>query len=169
VNASHLDTSNVAAARRVEFRPSLALTSGSDRKADLAIRLVNFLFRQKLKCVVSNSPSGLSICCPEATESEILQRCAVAERRLGQLQDEPLTAKMVEEILAISSAERRRWSKDGRLPNAGRASFNQGKQRVSLFVYPPDVIRELATRPDRIAEWRRRDAAPVHIHSNAAH
>lgn len=153
----HLDTSNVASARTIEFCPSLNLTSGSDRKAILGIRLVNFIFRQKLKCVVKDIPSGIFIACPEATEAEILQLCTVAEQRLGQLEDEPLTGKKVEKILSISSAERRRWSKDGRLPNAGRTSFSQGRQRVSLFVYSPVVIRSLATQPDQIAEWRRCD------------
>jgi hypothetical protein len=39
----------------------------------LATRLVNFVFRQKLKCVVKDIPSGISIAGPEATEAEILQ------------------------------------------------------------------------------------------------
>jgi len=164
----HLDTSNVAASRTIEFCPSRSLTSGSDRRAILAIRLVNFIFCQKLKCVVKNIPSGISISCPEATEADILQVCDIAEQKLSRLQDEPLSAKMVEKILSISSAECRRWSKDGRLPNAGRSSFSQGNQRVSLFVFSPEVIRRLAARPDQIAEWRRCDRKAIESNSETA-
>ena len=120
-------------------------------------------FKQGLKCLVTQRGSSVSIVCPDATEADILQVCVAAEQKLARLQQEPLTAKMVEEILAISSVERRRWSKDGRLPNAGHALFGQGKKQVGLFVYPPDAIRQLAARPDQIADWRRRDGGtPPH-------
>jgi hypothetical protein len=96
----------------------------------------------------------------------------VAEQRLGLLQKQPLTAKMVEEILSITAAERRRWSKDGRIPHSGRASFGQGKQKVSLFAYSSEVISKLAARPQQIAEWRRCDretaAVPFHRESSLA-
>jgi len=60
---------------------------------------------------------------------------------------QPLTAKMVEEIPSIKAAERRRWTKDRRLPNAGHAFFSHGKKQVGLFVYPPEVIRDASWGP----------------------
>ncbi|HUN94985.1 MAG TPA: hypothetical protein VMU69_01945, partial [Bradyrhizobium sp.] len=69
--------------------------------------------------------------------------CDLVERRLEQLRQQPLTAKIVEEILSITAVERRRWTKDRRLPNAGHTFFSQGKKQVGLFVYPPEVIRDL--------------------------
>ncbi|WP_036051299.1 hypothetical protein [Bradyrhizobium sp. Tv2a-2] len=103
----------------------------------------------------------VAITCPDATEEDILRVCAIAEQRLMRLQQEPLTAKMVEEILGITGAERRRWSKDGRLPNAGHALFSQGRKQVGIFLYPPDAIRQLAKRLDTIADWRLRDKDPA--------
>jgi hypothetical protein len=140
------------------------LTSGSSQKALQAIRLVKSVFRQQFKCIVMQRSASVSITCPEATEADILRISAVTEQKLTRLQQEPLAAKMVEEILAITSAERRRWSKDGRLPNAGHALFSQGKKQVSLFVYPPDTIRELADRPEQIADWRRHDSGTPAFH-----
>jgi hypothetical protein len=169
---AHLDTSNVAAARTVELAPSPHLTSGSGQRTLQAIRLVKSIFRQQFKCIVMQRSASVAITCPEATEADILGVCAIAEQRLTRLQQEPLTAKMVEEILAITSAERRRWSKDGRLRTAGQALFSQGNKQVSLFVYAPDAIRELAAQPQQLAEWRRRDremaAIPFHRESSLA-
>lgn len=59
---------------------------------------------------------------------------------------------MVEQILSITSAELRRWSKEGRVPVAGNAFFSSGRKQVGVFLYSSDVIRELAARPLKIAE-----------------
>jgi hypothetical protein len=157
-----LDTSNIATARTVEFFPSTQLTSGSSQRAHQAIRLIKVLFRRELKCIVTQQSAGIAITCPDATDDDIQRVCTIAEHRLSRLKQEPLTAKMVEEILAITGAERRRWSKDGRLPNAGHALFSQGRKQVGLFLYPPDAIRQLANRPDQIADWRSRDKDLLH-------
>ena len=71
---------------------------------------------------------------------------------------------MVDEILAITAAERRRRTKDGRLRTSGHALFGQGKKQVGLFVYAPDTIRQLAVCPDQIADWRRRDTGTPAFH-----
>jgi hypothetical protein len=110
-------------------------------------------------------PASVATTFLEATEADILRACAIAEQKFARLQQEPLTAKMVEEILAISGAERRRWSKDGRLPNAGHALFSQGKKQVGVFLYPPDAIRQLAALPNQIAGWRARDQETPAFHS----
>jgi len=101
--------------------------------------------------------SGVVIECQEATERAILDVCIGVEQRLERLQKELLTAKMVEEILSITATELRRWSKSGRIPTGGRAYFSQGKKQVGLFLYQPEVILDLAARPDQISEWRNRD------------
>ncbi|WP_145666599.1 hypothetical protein [Bradyrhizobium stylosanthis] len=152
----YLDTSD-AAACRVGFVPSTHLTAGSTNKAHQAIRLVKSTFRGEFKCLVTQVEAGIIIECPEATECAILNLCIVVEQRLERLKQEPLAAKMVEEILAVSSAELRRWSKDGRIPTSGRAYFSQGRKQVGLFLYSPEVIRGLSSRPDQIAQWRNQD------------
>ncbi|MFT4119809.1 hypothetical protein [Bradyrhizobium sp.] len=157
----HLETAGVAA-RLVGFAPSDHLTAGSSRKASQAIRLVKSTFRDELKCIVKQERSGIVIECPEASECAILDLCIVVERKLERLKSEPLTARMVEEILAVSGAELRRWSKDGRIPTSGRAYFSQGRKQVGLFLYSPDVIRGLSSHADQIARWRSQDRQPAH-------
>jgi hypothetical protein len=117
---------------------------------------------------VTHAPSGIVIVCPFATEAEILRLCSIAEQRLTRLREEPLTGKMVEEILRVTSAERLRSSKDGRMPTAGRAFFGNGRKQVGLFVYSPDVIGELAVRPDQIADWRSRDKNTPALHKETS-
>jgi hypothetical protein len=61
---------------------------------------------------------------------------------------------MVEEILSITSDERRRWTKDGRLPSSGTTSFKRGKNRVSLPLYSPEAIAALAQGQNLLQSWR---------------
>jgi hypothetical protein len=157
IDYRYLDVSDVARTATVGFAPSTNLTCGSSQRASQAIRVVKSVFRQYRSRVVKHTAKGIVIICPGAPEKELLRLCSIAEERLVRLRDEPLTAKMVEEILSISSTERRRWSKDGRMPTAGNVFFSQGKKQVSLFVYSPDTISKLIARPDQISDWRERD------------
>ena len=149
-----LATANIATTGAVEFFPSDAVTCGSSRRTAQAIRLVKSAFQHEFRCSVETRPGGIAVICHGASESEILRLCSAVEQKLETLRDQPLTAKMVEEILSITPHERLRWSKDGRLPTAGHAFFSQGKKQVRLFEYAPHTIRELAAQPARIAEWR---------------
>ncbi|OAF19650.1 hypothetical protein [Bradyrhizobium neotropicale] len=170
ITSQHLDLSCVVTTRAVRFSPAKNLTCGSRQRAGIAIRLVKSTFRQKLKCVVSEVPCGISIIFPEA--AEVTDVCAIAEQRLQRLQQEPLTTKMVEEILSVTPAELRCWTKQGRIPPVGRAFFSQGRKQVGVFVYAPEVICQLANQSDQISEWRRSagsggDALPQKIVARA--
>lgn len=150
----YLDLSKLPTSRTVEFIPSVHLTSGSAKKAVQAIQLVRSAFRQRLKCIVIPTQSGITIQCPEASVPAILNASAAVEEKLNRLQREHLT-RMVQEILSITAAELRRWSKDGRIPTSGRAFFSQGRKQVGLFLYSSESICALAARPEQIAGWRR--------------
>ncbi|WP_027555273.1 hypothetical protein [Bradyrhizobium sp. Cp5.3] len=171
ITSQHLDLACVVTTRVVGFSPATNLTCGSRQRAGIAIRLVKSTFRQRLKCVVSEVPCGISIAFPEATEADIMDVCAFAEQRLQRLQQEPLTTKMVEEILSVTPAELRCLTKQGRIPPVGRAFFSQGRKQVGVFVYAPEVICKLAKQSDQISEWRRAAgtaAMPSHRKSSLA-
>jgi hypothetical protein len=72
----------------------------------------------------------------------------------------PVIPLEVEDILAISSTERHRWLKDGRLPSAGTRTVKlRGRARnITFHVFDPDVIEELLSR-DAVVDWREEDAA----------
>jgi hypothetical protein len=80
------------------------------------------------------------------------------ERMLDDFGKERLSPKMVEEILGITSVERLRWTKDGRLPKSGTGSFRKGRHVFQFYLHPPAEIAELAAHPAVISRWREADA-----------
>jgi hypothetical protein len=68
-----------------------------------------------------------------------------------------LTPRMVEHVLGISSRERIRWTKDGRLPKSGSASFRRGPNVIHFPLHPAHKIARLAADPSIVAAWRDAD------------
>lgn len=70
----------------------------------------------------------------------------------------PLTPRNVLSVLPITNKERMRWTKDGRLPQSGSVQIKRG-QIVSIPTYDVGLIESLIGDLERIADWRRMDAA----------
>lgn len=81
------------------------------------------------------------------------------EKLLGALSAKPLPPRVVQEALNISSQERLRWTKDGRL-NASRRVVRARGQPFSLGLYPAALIRQLIMDSSIIKKWREQDARP---------
>jgi hypothetical protein len=64
---------------------------------------------------------------------------------------------MVEEALGITSVERKRWTKDGRLTKSGTDSFRKGRVIFQIYLHPPKEIALLMANPSIIAGWRQAD------------
>lgn len=71
---------------------------------------------------------------------------------------EQLYPRVVEEILGITSRERRRWTKDGRLHKSGAGSFYRGRQPIHFSLHPALQIAALSKSPEIIESWRKADA-----------
>jgi hypothetical protein len=104
-------------------------------------------------CEVYATESGITARFP-AGDAAIPEAVKSADRRLDQFAKEPLTTKMVEEILDITSRERLRWTRDGRLPGAGTASFKHGQNHLHSLQYSPVVISDLE-KQELTGEWRK--------------
>jgi hypothetical protein len=75
------------------------------------------------------------------------QRAAAEiDRRLTAFAEQRLSAKAVEGVLCITSKERIRWTKDGRLPKSNAS-----------YQFPLDKIADLLAHPQIISEWRNAD------------
>jgi hypothetical protein len=83
------------------------------------------------------------------------------EQLLDAFGKERLASKVVEEILCISSHERRRWIKDGRLPKSGTGQFRKGRQVFQFYFHPAKEIAKIAENPQIIAGWRAVDREKV--------
>jgi hypothetical protein len=79
------------------------------------------------------------------------------DHMLDGFRKERLTPKIVEEALGISSIERRRWIKDGRLPTSGAGHFKKGKTVFQFSLHAPEDIAKIAGRPQIIMAWREVD------------
>lgn len=144
----------------ISFQPPYSLTLGSESRA----RDVRYRVKAKLKraAPLSRNDDGKTVRAKFQLSSAPLLKAVLSEidRLLDDFPKARLTPRMVEEILRISAAERRRWNKDGRLPKSGAGSFRRGKQSISFNLHPPEKIARLAKDPALIAQWRREDAAP---------
>jgi len=78
------------------------------------------------------------------------------DQNLNSIANRPLTHRMVEQLLGITARERLRWTKDGRLPRSGHASFQKGRT-ILIATHPVDKISDLLARPEIVAAWREDD------------
>ncbi|MBQ8106668.1 MAG: hypothetical protein IJ127_27830 [Afipia sp.] len=72
----------------------------------------------------------------------------------------PLTPRLVLAALQISSQERVRWTKDGRLLQSGAVMIRRAHP-VSVATYAVDTIAGLVEDPSIIAKWRMEDSLPA--------
>ncbi len=83
--------------------------------------------------------------------------------RLFRIAQKPVSQRQVENILGITSRERIRWGKDGRLLLSGTSTIKRGAAEISLWTYPCNAIERLADNPATVRQWREEDAATTSI------
>lgn len=92
-----------------------------------------------------------------AGENDMLEVFRRLDQRLTDIFEAPLPAKLVDGLLGITASERRRWSKDGRLPPCGSRASTRSNTRFHLPVFKVDLIQRLREDPQLIAWWRSED------------
>jgi len=91
-----------------------------------------------------------------AQDAKLMDRLSRLDGHIQRLATGPFTPRMVSSLLDITSRERLRWSKDGRLKISGALTFHPG-HTVTIPSYDADEIVALATNPAVIAQWRLQD------------
>ncbi len=81
-------------------------------------------------------------------------------RSLETIEDLPVIPREIEDILTITTSERRRWLEDGRLPSAGTRTVRlKGRARqITFHVFDPKAVEALLDK-GAVDEWREEDAA----------
>jgi hypothetical protein len=77
---------------------------------------------------------------------------------LERIARQPLTPRMVNSALNITTKERLRWTKDGRLKVADRVQITKGRVNFSIPTYAISQVEKLIGDPSVIFDWRERDA-----------
>jgi len=111
--------------------------------------------------------SGRTCVFDREAEQEAGELADALRNRLFQIACKPLSQRQVQTILDITSRERLRWGKDGRLPQSGTVRIRKGACEISLWTYPTAAIEYLANNPAEIGQWRETDKAITAIGLNA--
>jgi hypothetical protein len=102
----------------------------------------------------------LTLRVPEAAARDDLRTVsAIVSETLGRIEDLPVIPREVEDILTISTTERHRWLKVGRLKSAGTRTVKlRGRARkITFHVFDPRRIEDVLDR-DLVTVWREEDA-----------
>ncbi|MGE8134096.1 hypothetical protein ACQKO5_10845 [Novosphingobium subterraneum] len=135
-----------------------------DEKAPLGLRVHvgqrdAAIRRQMARSVGTVCKQG-SACVFDGQSGDHAEALVLALRKqLRNIAGKPLSQRQVEDILKITSRERLRWCKDGRLPRSGTARIRKGKTQITLWTYPCHAIERLALSSEMIRGWRDADQA----------
>jgi hypothetical protein len=136
--------------------------------AHVGLRCRKAVFYQRMRTefgrhgisINSDSDGEMLVAAPAGIEGGLDDALVRIDKAIGQFRNQPMTPRMVEEVLSITKQERSRWSKDGRLRRSGTASFKRG-QAIQIYTHSPEVVAALADDPTIIASWRAEYAAKV--------
>jgi hypothetical protein len=103
---------------------------------------------------------ALTLRLPEGSDADVQAAAAIVSKAMRDIEDLPVIPREVEDILTISSGERHRWLKDGRLQSAGTRTVKlRGRARkITFHVFDPRHIEDVLDR-DLVTVWREEDAA----------
>ncbi|MER8865781.1 hypothetical protein NKI19_18995 [Mesorhizobium sp. M0751] len=96
----------------------------------------------------------------EGAENDVQVVFGIVSKALQNIEDLPVIPREIEDILTISTAERHRWLKDGRLQSAGTKTVKlRGRARnITFHVFDPQHVEDVLDR-DLVTVWREQDAA----------
>ncbi len=101
----------------------------------------------------------LALRMPEHLAEQFCAVAAMVSEALLRVENLPIIPRELEDILAISTTERHRWLKDGRLASAGTRTvklYGRAK-KITFHVFNPRRVEEILDR-DLVDTWREDDA-----------
>ncbi|GLU29276.1 hypothetical protein [Brucella sp. NBRC 12950] len=107
---------------------------------------------------ISLEAGTISLSLPVGSRDRFDSTVASIDRVLEKVTDLAVIPREVEDILAISTTERHKWLKDGRLPSAGTRTVKlRGRARkITFHVFDPEVIEDILDR-GATEIWREHD------------
>lgn len=149
-----------AAARRTRtWTLSAATTLGSSVRA----KGILLEMRSRLPGPVKKSLDILGMTLilemPASADKEFAAISDTVTRALQGIESLPIIPREIEDILAISTSERHRWLKDGRLKSEGTRTVRlAGRARkITFHVFDPRFVEDVLDR-DLTTIWREEDA-----------
>jgi hypothetical protein len=142
-----------------EWKLPTAVTLGSAVRARGILLEVRAHLSSATKKLVDVETGALALRVPKAVEDNYELVVETVSHTLDGIEDLPVIPREVEDILSISSAERHRWLKDGRLQSAGTRTVKlRGRSRkITFHVFDPRHIEDMLDR-NMPEVWRVDDA-----------
>ncbi len=104
------------------------------------------------------SAGELTLRMPVHAAAEFAAASTHVSQALVGIESRPVIPREIEDILGITSAERRRWLEDGRLPSAGTRTIKlRGRGTITFHVFDPEFVEDVLSH-DIVVEWRAQDA-----------
>ncbi|WP_127751837.1 hypothetical protein [Devosia sp. 1566] len=97
---------------------------------------------------------------PPTAAAEFTAASTIVAKALEGIESLPVIPREIEDILTISTTERHRWLKDGRLPSAGTRTVKLAgrAKKITFHVFDPRKVEDILDR-DMVVNWREEDAA----------
>ncbi len=100
----------------------------------------------------------LTLRLPANEAASFASSCAIVSKALEGIASRPVIPREIEDILGITTTERRRWLADGRLPSAGTHTVKlRGRGTITFHVFDPRSVQEILDG-DLVDAWRADDA-----------
>jgi hypothetical protein len=135
------------------------LTLGSARRERKSIDLIKRTLRGSRPREIRRSNQRIQILFDRLADTGLRNLIAKIDKAVITFRSERLYPREVEEILGITSRERIRWTKEGRIPKSGKGSFGCGSRSIPFAMHPSDAIAALANGRHIIEAWRAADTA----------
>jgi hypothetical protein len=137
--------------------PYSARMGSSVRSKGLFLQVRSQLPKARQKAL-SVKAGELTLQMPRGEEAAFAATAAIIEKALTGIESRPVIPREIEDILGITSTERRRWLEDGRLPSAGTRTVKlRGRGTITFHVFDPGFVEDALNR-DIVVEWREQDA-----------
>ncbi|TGS10332.1 hypothetical protein EN852_027085 [Mesorhizobium sp. M2E.F.Ca.ET.209.01.1.1] len=142
-----------------EWPLSPTATLGSSMRARGIFLEIRARLPAQLRKLLHIESRVLTLRLPEDSDADVEAAAAIVSKAMRNIEDLPVIPREVEDILTISSGERHRWLKDGRLQSAGTRTVKlRGRARkITFHVFDPRHIEDVLDR-DLVAIWREEDA-----------
>jgi len=137
--------------------PYAARMGSSVRSKGLFMEVRERLPKGLQKSLTVNS-GELTLRMPGGDSKAFSEASMIISKALDGIERRPVIPREIEDILGISTTERRRWLADGRLPSAGTRTIKlRGRGTITFHVFDPDMVRKVLDQ-DVIHFWREQDA-----------
>jgi len=135
-----------------------AATLGSSVRAKGILLEIRARLPQPLKKLLDIRGAVLILGLPEGADEDFRSASAIVTSTLKGIESLPVIPREIEDILTISTTERHRWLKDGRLPSAGTRTVKlRGRaKKITFHVFDPRRVEDILDR-DLVAAWREAD------------